>query len=164
MMGSERVGPMSLGELCNLPLMPTTPVWHPGMTNWADAVTLPELADRFGMMPPQPQAPAYGCAPAQQPYGAPVQQPYGGGYMPPMPNNYLAWSIIVTLLCCLPFGIVAIVYSSKVSSAYNQGDYDGALKASNTAKNWCIGSAVAGLVWGLIYGGLVLVGALAELG
>ena len=38
------------------------------------------------------------------PPGYPPQQPPAGQ----APDNYLVWSILVTLFCCLPFGIVAI--------------------------------------------------------
>ena len=54
----------------------------------------------------------------------------------PKPENYLVQSILATLCCCLPLGIVAIVYSSQVDSKYNLGDYSGAVIASNNAKKW----------------------------
>ncbi|WP_010252132.1 CD225/dispanin family protein [Myroides injenensis] len=55
------------------------------------------------------------------------------------PNNYLALSIISTILglcSCIGFliGIVAIVFSASVNSKYNAGDYEGAVKAAKTAK------------------------------
>ena len=43
---------------------------------------------------------------------------------PPMPPTHLAEAILATLLCCLPFGIVAIVKASNVSGAYHAGRYD----------------------------------------
>ncbi len=59
--------------------------------------------------------------------------------MPPKPNNYMALSIIATILglCyCVGLigGIVAIVMSSQSSSKYNRGDYEGAVKAAKVAK------------------------------
>jgi hypothetical protein len=54
----------------------------------------------------------------------------------PKPENYLVQSILLTLCCCLPFGIVAIVYASQVDSKYNGGDYSGAVIASDNAKKW----------------------------
>lgn len=71
--------------------------------------------------------------------------------MPPCPDSYLVWSILATVLCCLPLGIAAIVKSTQVEKLYNQGDYKGALKASNDAKNYAIISAVLGFVCGFIY-------------
>lgn len=52
------------------------------------------------------------------------------------PKNWLAESILVTLLCCLPFGIVGIVNAAQVSSRFASGDYDGSLRASQEAAKW----------------------------
>ncbi len=59
--------------------------------------------------------------------------PYGP-QMPQKPDNYLVWAILSTLLCCLPFGIVAIVKSSKVDSLWYAGNHAEAIQASNDAK------------------------------
>ena len=64
---------------------------------------------------------------------------------PNRPNNHLALAIITTVLCCLPAGIVSIVYATQVNSKYNAGDYEGAEKASKNAKIWWIVSAVLAL-------------------
>lgn len=80
--------------------------------------------------------------PARQPgYG--FQPPYGGQ---PEPDNYLVWAILSTLLCCLPAGVVSIVYSSKVSGLWAQGRYGEAQAASASAKKWAIISAVVAVV------------------
>ena len=55
---------------------------------------------------------------------------------PQQPKNWLAESILVTLLCCLPFGIVGIVNAAQVSSRFASGDYDGSLRASQEAAKW----------------------------
>lgn len=77
------------------------------------------------------------------------------------PNNHLAWSIITTVLCCQLGGIVAIVYSAKVDSLYNAGDYIGADNASQTAKNWNIGSMIVGGIIGIIYMGAMIFGVIS---
>lgn len=67
------------------------------------------------------------------------------------PNNYLWLSILVTILCCMPFGIVGIVYSTKVDSSWNSGNYDAAVNYSNKARNWSlVGMAVTAVI-SLIY-------------
>lgn len=76
--------------------------------------------------------------------------------MPPgaMPQNvptYLAQSILCTLFCCLPAGIVAIVYAAQVGGKLSSGDYAGALAASKNAKTWSWVSFGVGLGVGLIY-------------
>lgn len=65
------------------------------------------------------------------------------------PSNHLVLSILTTLLCCMPFGIVAIIYSSKVDSAIASGSYDIAENMSKKAKMWSligIGCCVIGVV------------------
>lgn len=52
-------------------------------------------------------------------------------------SSYLLPSILVTIFCCIPFGIVAIVYASGVNGKLQAGNYQGALAASNKAKLWC---------------------------
>ena len=42
---------------------------------------------------------------------------------PVKPDNFLPWAIISTILCCLPFGIVAIVYATQVDSYWFSGNY-----------------------------------------
>ncbi len=52
------------------------------------------------------------------------------------PKSYLTEAILVTLLCCLPFGVAGIVNASKVESLYYSGDIEGAKRASKTAAKW----------------------------
>lgn len=59
---------------------------------------------------------------------------------------YLVVSIISTLCCCIPFGIVAIVFSAKINSAVTSGNMEEAKKAAKTAKIWIIVAVVAGLI------------------
>jgi hypothetical protein len=65
------------------------------------------------------------------------------------PKNYLIESIIVTLCCCQPLGIVGIVFASQVNSKFAAGDYVGAQQASKDAKKW--------MTWGIIAGLLIMV-------
>ena len=76
---------------------------------------------------------------------------YNQGGRPPMPESYLVWAILATILCCVPLGIVSIVNAAGVSSAYNAGDYDLAVKKSENAKKWAIISAVCGIVASILY-------------
>ena len=79
---------------------------------------------------------------------------YQSSYEPEKPINwvpYLVLSIITTLCCYLPFGIVGIVYSTKINSAVNARDWEGAQKAAKTAKIWIIASAIVGFIVEVIY-------------
>ncbi|XP_017284476.1 proline rich transmembrane protein 1B [Kryptolebias marmoratus] len=63
----------------------------------------------------------------------------------PLATSYLGWSIFSTFCCCLPLGIAAIIYSSKVSNANAVGDTNSAEDASRTAKILNITALVIGL-------------------
>lgn len=65
--------------------------------------------------------------------------------------NYLVWAILTTIFCCLPFGIVSIVYAAQVNGKLAAGDYAGAVASSNNAKRWAIISAVTALVLFVLY-------------
>jgi len=82
-----------------------------------------------------------------------------------MPTTYLWQSIVVTILCCWPLGIPAIVYASRVDNLFYKGDIEGAERASRYAKNFSIWSLVAGILAGLAYlsYSFLLLGGLAAL-
>jgi hypothetical protein len=71
----------------------------------------------------------------------------GGGSDIP---NYLTQAILVTLFCCWPFGIPAIVSAAKVNTFIAQGDFEQARAASEAAKKWCIVSAIMWLAFGVL--------------
>ena len=48
------------------------------------------------------------------------------------PQNYLVWAILDYPLCCLPLGIVSIVFAAQVDGKLASGDYAGAVAASRT--------------------------------
>lgn len=54
----------------------------------------------------------------------------------PFSENWLVEAILVTLLCCLPFGVVGIVYASQVNSKMQAGDSNGAETARKEAAKW----------------------------
>jgi len=75
--------------------------------------------------------------------------------------NYLAQAILVTIFCCLPFGIPAIVYAAQVNGKLTAGNYEGALETSKKAKMWCWISFWVGLGFGIIYLLGVVIGGIA---
>ncbi len=99
--------------------------------------------------PPQPPQQAY-----QQPSQPQQQQPYQAqqqGYQQPRtpmrPENNMLWGILCTVFCCLPLGIIAIVFSNKVNTLYDSGDYSGAQEAADNAKKYAVMGAICGLVF-----------------
>jgi hypothetical protein len=74
----------------------------------------------------------------------PVNDPQGRG---PAPDR-LAFSIVVTVLCCWPFGIPAIVYAAKTMSANGTRDYEEAHVMSKKATTWCwVAFGVSCAIW-----------------
>ena len=87
-----------------------------------------------GNYPPPP--PPSGGTPPPPPGGAPAAQP----------NNNLVLGILVTVLCCLPLGIVSIVKSTQVSGLWAQGRVAEAQQAADDAKKYAIWGAIAGVI------------------
>ncbi|MDY0953799.1 CD225/dispanin family protein [Stenotrophomonas rhizophila] len=76
--------------------------------------------------------------------------------------NHLVWAILATLFCCLPGGIVSIVYAAQVNGKIAAGDLAGARDSSDKAKKWAMWSAIAGVIVAVLY--VVLVMAMGGLG
>lgn len=73
-------------------------------------------------------------------------------------NNYLVQSILVTLCCCLPFGVVALVFAAQVNSKLAVGDVVGARIVAAKARTWCIVGLVGGILSGAGVAALSLIG------
>ncbi len=114
-------------------------------------------------MPDAPQGPPGGLHPPAG-VGPPMsQRTPPSGPLPRSVPTYLVQAILVTLLCCLPFGVVAIVYAAQVNSKLGVGDFDGAEEASRKAKKWCWISLGVGLAFMVIYVVLMLLGIAANI-
>lgn len=132
-----KVGPLTVEQLKACGVTAETLVWREGLDQWVMANSVAELAPIFESIGAWTQyASGANALPQQEQQEA----------MPPCPTTYLAWAIIVTILCCIPFGIVSIIYAGQVSTKYNQGDYAGAMQSSERAALWLIIAIVAGLV------------------
>lgn len=104
------------------------------------------------------QNPNYG----QQNQGYYQQNNFNG--MPQKPVNwvpYLILSIISTLCCCLPFGVVGIVFSAKINSAMMAGNLEEAQNNAKMARIWIIVSFAIGILTWLIYMVLIVTGAVS---
>jgi len=80
----------------------------------------------------------------------------------PSVGNSLVWSILATLFCCLPTGIVAIVYAAQVNTKVAHGDIAGARESARNAAMWSWISFGLGLLVSLAYFGLVFIGIAAD--
>ncbi len=82
------------------------------------------------------------------------------------PKTWLVESILVTLFCCLPFGIVGIVNAAKVNSLYASGNIEAAQQASATAAKWTKIGFIVGIVVIIVYAisyGVMLKSALTDM-
>lgn len=107
----------------------------------------PPVANAATQAPPHEETPA---ATTPKGYAEVLQRAYGDD-VPKMPPAYLVWAVVMTVLCCLPAGIVAIIFSSQVSSKYYAGDIEGAQRASDRAQIWIIVSFVLGVLTNTLY-------------
>lgn len=145
---NERKGPVAANELTKNGVTKNTLVWKEGMAQWEPAGEVPELSELFQeTTTPPPVTPV--------PPVAPPMPPKQETFYRQKPDNLLVWSILTTVLCCLPFGIVAIVYSSKVDNLWNMGKFAEADQAAKNAKLFCLislGLGVIGCIIGFITG------------
>ena len=88
--------------------------------------------------------------PPQQPPMQP-QQPNMGGQPPIKGTIYLVFGILTTLLCCLPLGIPAIVFATKIDQMVAMGNIAGAQEAAKKSRLFSILAAALGLLAVIIY-------------
>jgi hypothetical protein len=95
---------------------------------------------------------------SDNPYAASNSSSYGRSQVPAYEvSNHLPLSITAAVLtlccCCIPFGVVPVIFSTQVNSKLAIGDYDGAQSASKNAKLWswiCISIALAVFVLNML--------------
>ena len=67
------------------------------------------------------------------------------------PANNLVFAILTTLFCCLPLGVVSIVYAAQVNGKWQAGDVAGAQESAAKARQFAMWSAIAGVVVVVLY-------------
>ncbi len=151
----KHAGPYSAAELVEMGIGPTSMVWTQGLPDWVEAQQIEELKyligfrDRSGAAAPEPTEETVvvevetAAPPAQPGWQQAAQAPVNAE---PCPPAYLAWSIVVTILCCQILGVAAIVCSCLVKSNYNRGNLVKANKLSNATQWLIILSIVLGLM------------------
>ena len=110
-----------------------------------------------GAVPPAPSPPPRDAPPPSAPQFSAPQAQYGGappiaGAARPNVSAHLGLAIVTTVLCCLPLGVIGIVYASQVKAKLAAGDYAGAAAASSKAKTFSILGIVLGGIAIVIYG------------
>lgn len=96
---------------------------------------------------------------------APLEHPAKTGAVEPARiPNYLAPAIITTICCCVPLGIVAIIFAAQVNSKVASGDIEGAMDYSRKAKMWSWIAFGVGLVFGIFWFGINFLAGVASSG
>lgn len=139
--GEVQRGPVTAEDLISV-ITPQTLIWHEGMESWTAASLVTEIrslltgteivpgeAERTVLTPP----PSVGIS-------------TGPVTIPAKPNNYLVWSILLTLLCGSIPGIVGIALGITCNQRYAEGDYRGAELASSMARNCILVSVVLAVI------------------
>ena len=137
--GTNNFGPFTLEELREKNITRETKVWFQELGEWKAAGSVSELNEIFKLVPPPIIEKKSNFNNIENINN---QKP---------PKTWLAESILVTIFCCLPLGIVGIVNASKVESRFYAGDIDEANRYSENAKQWTTISFWLGLVIGVIY-------------
>lgn len=141
LINDQKAGPFTIEELASKNIGSGTMVWTSGYTTWVPARQVSELADLLANLPPE----------------QPLQYP---------PKTWLVESILVTLFCCLPFGIAGIVNATKVESYFANRQYDQARRYSEQAGTWTKIGFFSSIVLFFLYigtlGVIALIGALSR--
>lgn len=138
--GTTNYGPFTLDQIKEKNLTAETKIWYSGLSGWMAASELPEFADRFGT--------------ESQPVQTPPPIAYAGNYQSipgSTPKSWFIEAILVTIFCCQPFGIVAIVYAALVESAISAGNLAEAQRVSKLAGKWTRIGFICGLVFGILF-------------
>lgn len=148
----QQAGPITVDNFNNNGITKDTNIWCNGMSGWTRAGDVPELKYLFKDID-VPPVPPVNSVNANQMSPSISQENQ-------CPNDYLVYAILSTVLCCLPAGIVAIVFSTRVRQQWAEGDKISAQKSSEQAKIWCLVSLGCGLVGGFLGFLLGILGAL----
>jgi hypothetical protein len=100
-------------------------VFRSGWDNWRPVSSVPELSISVQT----------GSGVEARPNGGKGGIPTSG-VTGQKPSSYLVPAILSLLCCCLPFGIVSVVFASQVDSKWNAGDHAGAVASASKAKLW----------------------------
>jgi len=145
--GTNNYGPFTLDELKEKKISRETKIWFQELGEWKPAGEVSELTEIFKLVPPPITKTNLNYNSMENLNN---QKP---------PKTWLVESILVTLFCCLPFGIAGIVNAAKVESRFYAGDIEGANRSSADAKKWTTISFWIGIAVGVIYLIVVIAGA-----
>jgi hypothetical protein len=145
------------------------PGWYPdpdrpGNRRWWDGLAWTDFSEPAdapgGTGPPKADAPGVtvppsaGTPPGSSATGASGWASSGPAGPAPRIDTWLWQSIVVTVLCCLPLGIVGIVFSSQAQTEISNHNYAAAQEKARQAKTFTLVGAGIGLA--MYVGGFAL--------
>jgi hypothetical protein len=147
--GKERFGPFSIEELKEKPITPQTLVWKEGLPDWVPANTLADLNTIFPETPEE----IVTASNKQTVHSLSVA-----------PKNWLIESVLVTIFCCLPIGIVGIILALLVDTLWKEGHKEAAERLSLEAGKWVKYGIIFGVIALVLYMLLMSAGILTGIG
>ena len=98
-----------------------------------------------------------------QPYPTPT--PLDGAKIPNNMVLAIISSIVSLIGCCIPWGVISLIFAMQVGKKEAAGDTEGALKAAKMAKTLAWVFIILGpiaLILNIVFGGLTLLMSLAN--
>lgn len=148
-------GPVFVSYFSDNGISSTTKVWFEGLPHWVVADSVPELRryikDNGVESMSEHKYVKDGKYKYDNVHNVPPNIDKNSTADSKMPKTWLLESILVTVFCCLPLGIVGIIYASKVSSLWQMKHYAEAIETSDKAKVWTKWGLMITLIILLIY-------------
>lgn len=161
-LNGRQEGPYTLEQLADMPIDEDTKVWFDGLPKWYPAGSLAELRPLFDGSFASDEQPHRNSGEETEIPGSEeiventaqnvetviVEDPVVHTAIhireqgEPCPPTYLGWAIVLTICCCSPLSIAAIVTALIVSSAYNSGNIEKARRYSEITA-WLVMAALA---------------------
>lgn len=139
----EKEGPYHLEDFKGFPITAKTLVWTAEKGGWYYAEEYAELAV---FLPRKENI-------------TPVSEPFMRTVVPP--KTWLLESILVTIFCCMPAGVVGLIYAVQVRDMITLNRLELAYKYSSQARVWTIVSFSIGIVLLIVWLLLLLLGVFA---
>ena|ERR1051325_777485 len=76
--------------------------------------------------------------------------PPAGAAPATVPNNLvisIVAAVVSFLFCCLPHGLISVIFATQVNKKASAGDIAGAQQAAKNAKMWAIISIIVSALW-----------------
>lgn len=143
LINGEKEGPYQLEDFRAFPITAKTLVWTAEKGGWYYAEEYAELSI---FLPKKESV-------------TPVSEPIKPSIAPP--KTWLLESILTTVFCCMPAGVVGLIYAVQVRDMISLNRLELAHKYSSQAKVWTIVSFSIGIVFFIIWILLLFLGVFA---